>query len=257
MLSATTPATFFGSLTDDLVSDGFLGRLIVVESTQPRRETRFVSPTPCPPRVIEWLKTVNAPSQRQGDMAGVSMAEVPAHTVEVTFDDSCMESLRDFERELTGHKDRLEAENLDVLVGRTFEKSLRLAMICAKARDVNSNRVTVEDVAWSIGYIRYHDLELIRSVRRKRIRNQCDEDTQRAIQYIRGSRAAAKETKQANYASVLAAGAMPHALLLKRMHMKSRDFGDLIGTAIEAGLVTRCPGASWGYTGDVYFSVED
>ena len=45
---------------------------------------------------------------------------------------------------------------------------------------------------------------------------------------------------------------MPHSLLLKRMHMKSREFNDLISTAIEAGLVSKSAGVEWSYAGYVY-----
>lgn len=257
MLGATTPATFYGALTDDLVSDGFLGRLIVAESSLPRREARFINQTDPPARVIEWLKAVHTPGQRQGNLADKAAAEIPAVVVEMEFSSSCEAPVKEFERELNDLKDRYESERLDVLLGRSAEKAMRLAMIAAKARDVSTLRIEMQDIEWAIAYVRHHDIEMVRSVRKNRVRNQTDEDTKKAISYIKGAKSLLKDHKNANYAAVLAAGAMPHSLLLKRMHMKSREFTELMNTAVEAALVTKCPGAMFNYAGDVYFASED
>ena len=257
MLGATTPATFYGSLTDDLVSDGFLGRLLVAESSLPRREARFIDQTDPPERVIEWLKRVSSPPQRQGNLASLPSADLPAVTIEMVFQSACEKPVRDFERELNELKDRFEAERLDVLLGRTAEKAMRLAMIAAKARDADALTLELPDIEWAIRYVRHHDLELVRSVRKNRVRNQTDEDTKKAISYIQGAKSLLADHKNANYAPVLAAGAMPHSMLLKRMHMKSREFSELMNTAVEAGLVTKCPGAAFNYAGDVYFVADD
>ena len=252
LLGATTPATFWGSLTDDLIQDGFLGRLIVVESSQPRQLARFVDQTEPPSRVVEWCKAVNAPASRQGDLANRSIAEVEPVTVGMTITDGCQELMRAFESELNTLKDTFETEGLDVLLGRTFEKALRLSMIAAKARNAEATRVELQDLEWAIAYIRHYDMALMRAVRKNRVRSQTDADGKRAVEYIRAARAMAGEQKNPRLASVLASGAMPHSLLLKKMHMKSREFTELMNTLVEAGIVLKSPGAHLHYAGDIY-----
>jgi len=258
ILGATTPDTFYGNLTDDLIQDGFLGRLIVVESTQPRQLARFVDQTDPPAKIIEWCQKVNAPAQRQraGDLSDISMAEMPANTVGMVFMDECMEMMRAFESELNELKDQLEPEHLDVLLGRTFEKSLRLAMIAAKACDPNTVTVRREHLEWAISYVRHYDMAMIRAVRKNRIVNQFDTDIKKAVNYIRGARKLASDPKLTNLAPVLASGAMPRQLLLKRMHMKASDFNAMIDTAVEAGIITRSPGLHLAYAGEVYYCAD-
>jgi hypothetical protein len=257
LLGATTPATFWGSLTDDLIQDGFLGRLIVVESSQPRQLARFVDQTEPPSRVVEWCKTVNAPASRQGDLANKNIAEIEPVTVAMTIADGCQGVMRAFESELNNLKDTFEAEGLDVLLGRTFEKALRLSMIAAKARDVETTRVELQDLEWAIAYVKHYDMALIRSVRKNRIRSQTDADGKRALEYIKAAHSFAGEQKNPRIAAVLAAGAMPHSLLLKKMHMKSREFTELMNTLVEAHIVMKSPGAHLHYAGDVYIAGDD
>jgi hypothetical protein len=257
LLGATTPATFWSSLTDDLIQDGFLGRLIVVESSQPRQLARFVDQTDPPARVVEWCQAVNAPAQRQGDLASRSLAELEPVTVSMTISDGCQDVMRSFESELNKLKDAFEAEGLDVLLGRTFEKALRLAMIAAKARDAGAARVELQDLEWAISYIRHYDMALVRAVRKNRVRSQTDADTKRVLEYLKAAKSFAGEQKNPRLASVLATGAMPHALLLKKMHMKSREFTELMNTLVEAGIVMKSPGAHLHYAGDVYFTGEE
>jgi hypothetical protein len=256
ILGATTPSTFYGNLTDDLVQDGFLGRLIVVESSQPRQLARFVDQTEPPQRIIDWCKAVNSPPQRQGNLAEVAMAEMPANTVAMSINAECEELMRAFETELNQLKDQFEPEHLDVLLGRTFEKALRLAMIAAKACDKNALSVNREHLEWAIAYTRHYDMSLVRSVRRNRIVNQIDTDMKKAVDYIKGARKYASDPKLAHLAPVLAAGAMPRQLLLKKMHMKASEFNGMIDTAIEAGIITRSPGVHLNYAGDVYYCGE-
>jgi hypothetical protein len=256
ILGATTPSTFYGNLTDDLVQDGFLGRLIVVESSQPRQLARFVDQTDPPARIVEWCKKVNAPAQRTGNLSDIAMAEMPATTVGMEIRDECQELMRAFETELNQLKDQFEPEHLDVLLGRTFEKALRLAMIAAKACDPNTVTVRREHLEWAISYVRHYDMAMIRAVRKNRIVNQIDTDMKKAVDYIKGARKYASDPKLAHLASVLASGAMPRQLLLKKMHMKASEFNAMIDTAIEAGIITRSPGVHLNYAGDVYYCAD-
>lgn len=258
LLGATTPATFYGSLTDDLVQDGFLGRLLVIESSQPRQLARFTDQTDPPPRVVAWCQKVAKPTTiaTAGNLADLPMAEMPAHTAPMQIGADCHEMMRAFEAELNERKDALEPERLDVLLGRTLEKALRLAMIAAQADSPGATVVRPGHLEWAITYARHYDLALVRAVRTHRVRSQSDEEIKRAVEIVRGARQIAGDTALAHFAGVLAAGAMPRQLLLRKMRMRARDFDAMIDTAVESGVLTRSPGAHLHYAGDVFYCVE-
>lgn len=253
LLGATTPGTFYAALTNDLVQDGFLGRCIVVESKQPRQLTRFVDRTDPPPRIVEWCQSVHVTGAVEGNLAGVSMAEMPARTVGLDFDESCMPLMQALESELNDEKEASEGEGLDVILGRTMEKAMRLAMIVAKATDPHTKLVKPAHLEWAIQYVRHYDLDLIRAVRRERVASQTDGEIKKAIKFIKKAKTYSKD---ARFGVVCAAGYMPHSKLLKLMAMNSRQFRDLMETAVESGAVLKAPGAQWSYAGDVY-SVAD
>lgn len=254
LLGATTPGTFYAALTNDLVQDGFLGRCIVVESKQPRQLTRFVDRTDPPKRIIEWCKAVHASGAVQGNLADVNPAEMPPKTVTLEFDESCMPLMLALESELNDEKEASEGEGLDVILGRTMEKSMRLAMIVAKASDPHARKVMPQHLEWAIQYVRHYDLDLIRAVRRERVSSQTDADIKKAIKYIK---AAKKYAKDARFGHICAQGGMPHSKLLKLMAMSARAFSDLMETATQAGVLTKSPGVQWNYAGEVYFPVDD
>lgn len=253
LLGATTPATFYENLTDDLVKDGFLGRCIVVESRQPRQLTRFVDRTEPPSRIIDWCKAVHVTAVKPGNLADVQMSEMPANVVALNFSESCRPLMDAFEVELNDAKDANEAEGLDVLLGRSLEKAMKLAMIVAKAANPKTKEVTPEHLQWAIEYVRYYDLALTRAVRRERIASQTDGDIKRAINFIKN---APKYKTDKRYGKVCEGGGIPHSKLLKLMAMPAKQFKDLMDTAVEAGTLTRCPElaslATWGYSGEVY-----
>lgn len=253
LLGATTPGTFYAALTTDLVQDGFLGRCIVVESKQPRQLTRFVDRTEPPQRIIEWCKTVHVSGAVQGNLADVNPSDMPATVVALEFDESCMPMMLALESELNDEKEASEGEGLDVILGRTMEKSMRLAMIVAKAVDANARKVLPQHLEWAIQYVRHYDLELIRSVRRERVDSQTDADIKKAVKYIK---AAKKYSKDARFGTICAQGGMPHSKLLKLMAMSARQFKELMETATEAGVISKSPGTMWNYAGDVYFPLD-
>lgn len=254
LLGATTPGTFYGALTSDLVQDGFLGRCIVVESKQPRQLTRFVDRTAPPARIIDWCKSVHVSGAVQGDLAGVNPAEMAPTVISLEFDDSCMPLMQALEAELNDAKEASEGEGLDVILGRTMEKSMRLSMIVAKAVDPNARRVMPQHLEWAIQYVRHYDLELIAAVKRERTESQTDADIKKAIKYIR---AAKKYSKDARFGPICSQGGMPHSKLLKMMAMTGRAFKELMETATESGAVLCAPGLEFGYAGNVYRVPEE
>lgn len=250
LLGATTPGTFYENLTNDLVKDGFLGRCVVVESHQPRQLTRFVDRTDPPPKVIEWITAVHASGAMQGDLAALSIAEMPAVTIELRFSDSCRPLMDAFEGTLNDEKEASEGEGLDVLLGRTLEKAMKLAMIVCKAANSDNRTVEPEHLGWAIDYIKHYDTALVRAVRKNRTENQTDSDLKRAIEYVKQAK---RYVSDKRFTVALAAGCMPHQKLLKLMKMPSKAFGELMLTAIESNLLTKSPGVQYNTACEVYW----
>ena len=255
LLGATTPGTFYGNLTDDLVQDGFLGRLLVIESTQPRQLVRHDTNTPPEPpeKIVQWCRDVHEPL-RDGNLTDLMSPEMRANTIPMFIDDQCKEVLREFEIELNQLKDQFEPEMLDVLLGRTFEKALRLAMIATKAVDARSTKVTRDALDWAIAFVRHFDVSLVRAVRTNRVSSQIDGELKKAVGYVKHAK---RYVSDKRYAKALAQGAMPRGKLLKLMKMKARDFDQLIETAVGSGVLKSAPGAMFGEVLEVYFVGDD
>ena len=249
LLGATTPATFYDNLTDDLVKDGFLGRCIVVESNQPRQLTRFVDRTDPPQSVIDWCKAVHVSGAIDGDLAGALPGDMPAQTIELPFNESCHQIMKEFEARLNDEKEAAEADGLDVLLGRTLEKAMKLAMIAAKAESPANTDVKAHHLEWAIQFVEHYDTALVRSVRKQRIESVVDGEIKRMIDLVKNSK---KYVADKKYSHILSTGAMPHAKLLKLMKVSARVFADLIETAVTMQVILRAPGLEFGYVGDVY-----
>jgi len=255
MLGATTPGTFYAALTTDLVQDGFLGRCIVVESKQPRQLTRFVDRTAPPEKIVDWCKAVHVSGAVDGNLSGVSPSDMPATIVPLEFDDRCMPLMQALEAELNDEKEASEGEGLDVILGRTVEKSMRVAMIVAKCVNINAKKVLPEHLEWAIQYVRHYDLDLIRAVMRERVQSTTDADIKRMVKFVAHTK---KYAKDARFGSVCEQGAMPHSKLLKLMAMPAKAFQDLVDTAVETGAIARSPGVPFGNTaGFVYLLPSD
>lgn len=258
MLGATTPGTFYANLSSDLVKDGFLGRCIVVESHQPRQLTSFVNQIDPHFKIIEWCQKVHASGAVPGNLAGVAMAEMPASLIELNFSDSCLGLMRRFEEELNDAKNSAESDGMDVLLGRTLEKAMRLAMICCKAESPDNKEIRPEHLEWAIAYVRHYDLAMVHSVRSNRSENEVDGQMNKVLEIIQSAKKMARVKVHAKIAHVLEAGAMPHSVLLRMMRMKAKDFTELMKTAVESGIVLKPVAITAGidYGGEVYMVAD-
>lgn len=254
MLGATTPGTFYEALTNDLVKDGFLGRCIVVESQQPRQLTRFVDRTDPPEAIVNWCRAVFAGTcaQTPGNLADVAMPDMAAPVINLPFADDCLPLMQAFESELNDAKTAAEGDGLDVLLGRTLEKALKLAMIAAKAENPRCKTVQPGHLNWAIQYVRHYDVALIRAVRRNRVESVTDADLKRAVEYIRNAKKYVTDTR---YGKACSSGAMPHSKLLKLMKITAKQFEELMDTGIQAGVITKSPGEQFGLGAGVVYWV--
>lgn len=257
LLGATTPGTFYENLTIDLIKDGFLGRCIVVESKRRRQLTQFVPRHPPHNRITDWCKAVHQAWVIDGVTIDASPPDQEPKITELPLDQAATNELSVIEEEINRLKDIAEGDSLDTLLVRTLEKSMRLSLIAAKARDINAKAISASDLRWSYQYIKHYDGLLVDAVRKNKSHNEYDALMKKAVDLIKAAPRLASNPKLAKLAPVFADGAMPHNELLRRMHMKSSEFNAMIETAVEARIITRAPGVGLGYAGMVYYCVEE
>lgn len=242
LLGATTPGTFYENLTTDLVQDGFLGRCIVVESKQPRQLPQYNEKTPPPQRIIDWCKAVHATTVVQGDLGKLSLAETPAVTIELPFSSGCRALMDQFDLELNEEKARLESSGLDVLLGRTSEKAMKLAMIVCKAENPANTEVMAPHMAWAINYVRQYDYMLVKAVEENVSKTEVEADLNNIVKVVANCRTMANNKSQVKYRRHLLAGMAPHSAVMRKLGMKARQFTELMDTLVETGRLVKLQG---------------
>lgn len=257
LLGATTPGTFYENLTVDLIKDGFLGRCIIVESQRKRQLTQFVPRYPPHKRIIDWCNAVHQRWVIDGITIDASPPDQEPKIIDLPLDHECINELGAIEEEINRAKDVAEGDSMDMLLVRTLEKSIRLSMIAAKARDIHARTVGAKDLRWAYQYVKRYDSLVIDAIKKNRSVNEYDALTKKAVDIIKSAPRLANNQKLQKFAKVFADGAMPHNELLRRMHMKSSEFSAMIETAVEARIITRAPGVSLEYAGMVYYCVEE
>lgn len=242
LLGATTPGTFYENLTTDLVQDGFLGRCIVVESKQPRQVPIYQPKTHPPQKIIDWCKAVHATTVVQGDLGKLSLAEQEATTIELRISDACMTLVDALNHELVVKKDSLNDPRLDVVLNRTAEKAMKLAMIVCKAENPGNTEVMAPHMAWAINYVRQYDYKLVDEVEANVSENEFQKEVKKILKWIRGVKSYKPGSKQLHLEAHMKAGMMPHTVLLKLSHMKARQFSELMDTLVETKAVIKLQG---------------
>ncbi|MEJ7804379.1 MAG: DUF3987 domain-containing protein [Telluria sp.] len=251
LLCATTPGVFFGALQEDHIGGGFLGRMMLVQSRLPRRLSRNPTYFDPPSAIIDWCKDIAAEHSAGGDMKDVNDSGLAANPVEMHFDAKGMTLLGEFEREIMERQNKMHDGKNTVLLVRTREKAMRLAMIVAKATNAPRDNVVREDaMAWAIKYVKHYDWAMVTAVETERPQSRIEAHLGTVERLIK--RAKGYEDKA--FSKVTATGAMPHSLLLKKMKVDKREFALIMETAIESGLVHKQDGVvEVGFAGVVYY----
>jgi hypothetical protein len=164
MLGMTTPRTFYNSLTEQSIEGGFLNRLLIVESHIGRQLSRVADPLDVPDSIVEWCRAARA--GQQGNLTGLDLSadQVPVPRV-VDFLPEAKAAFRDYEAACLASMDKLEAEGLAELEGRSVEKALRLALILAVSDNVSMPFVRGEHAEWAISYVKHYTAQTIEAVR--------------------------------------------------------------------------------------------
>lgn len=236
LLGATTPDTFYQSLTEDLIKEGFLGRVLVVHSKRARQKTRMVDQTKPPDDVVAWCKAIWEEAASHSDLATVMNPSVPATPIVMPFTRESLALLDAFDDDLLVLKDEVDSPGLEALLVRTREKAMRISMVVAKAMNPpKDNQIRHEAVEWAIKYVRHYDLATIKSVSEERTESLMHALVKKMVRII--ATAGVNKTNS-EFRAVLTCGAMPRQKLSRDMKLEKRLFNSVVETAIDQGYIT-------------------
>jgi hypothetical protein len=184
LLGMTVPRNFYGALSSGRIADGFLNRFIVCESMLPRVVGKLVEMVPPPQSIIRWVNNVREShnlvdeSMRNNGMLRLNPTIIP-------FDDTSKELLASLEKILVDQQVILEKDALEVLLSRTREKAMRLAMIGALADNPHCQIIDSEITKWAVDYIFYYDRLLVEACRKYVSSSELESKFKIVLNYIR------------------------------------------------------------------------
>ncbi|MGI0115201.1 bifunctional DNA primase/polymerase [Zooshikella sp. RANM57] len=162
LLALTTPGTFYSALSPELVKDGFLGRFIVMESQLKRQVSSDPGLIEVPENITKWVATIR--ENLAGNLTSHMPPEnKPAQNI-LVFEESALQRLKALDQEIIQKMDELEQYGIEVLLGRTREKAMRIALILALSVDPFAETITRQVTDWAIDYVRYHDYYMVDTV---------------------------------------------------------------------------------------------
>jgi hypothetical protein len=141
MIGETTPGTFYDSLTDSMMADGFLSRFTIVEYNGTRPPLNEVLDTPLHPNLKEHLASLC----RQASYINKSALA----SVRVERNDEAKEFLAAFDRKCDKQIDSTNNEGWRQMWNRAHLKVCRIAAVLAATDNPQFPVMTLEQVMWA------------------------------------------------------------------------------------------------------------
>lgn len=184
LVGMSVPRNFYGALSTGRIVDGFLNRFIVVESKLPRTVSRMVPFAEPSYAICEWVRKVR---ETKNEMEQISRdnSEVDFKQRVVKFNDESKDLLNKLAHELVDQQNKLEKDGLEVLLSRTREKAMRLALICAVAENPNTNVIKGEMTQWAIDYVYYYDQLMVATCEDKVAGSEMESRIKQVLSFIR------------------------------------------------------------------------
>ena len=184
LVGMSVPKNFYGALSTGRIVDGFLNRFIVVESHVPRTVGKMVAFVEPPQSTYNWVSHVR---QVDNEMEQISRdnAELDFKQRIIKFDDDSNALLDSLAYKLVDQQNALEKEGLEVLLSRTREKAMRLALIGALADDRKTKTIKSDITKWAIDYVYYYDQLLIENCKDKVAGSEMEGRIKQILSFIR------------------------------------------------------------------------
>ena len=184
LIGMSVPRNFYGALSTGRIVDGFLNRFIVVESKLPRSVGRLVSYSEPDYDICEWIRRVRQPRNEMEEVA-INNSELDLKQRVVKFDQHSLDLLNVLAHDLIRQQDKLEKDGLEVLLSRTKEKAMRLALICQMSENPNSKVISGEMTEWAINYVNYYDQIMIDTCEDKVAGSEMESRIKQVLSFIR------------------------------------------------------------------------
>lgn len=161
IMAMTTPSTLYESLSSRYVSDGFLGRFLIVESHVGRQISKGVKRLPVSEQLIEWAR--ECADANAGNIPGAGGYDVPPAAIDIPFDDACDVILTRCDADMIALMDQYERWGMEAMFGRTKEIAQRLALIVA--RSCGEAVISPQSLQWAIDYATFYAKRTVDALR--------------------------------------------------------------------------------------------
>jgi hypothetical protein len=152
IMSMTTPSTLYESLSSRYVSDGFLGRFLIVESNIGRQVSKPIRTITPPESLLEWA--AEHAEAKAGNLDAGTSYDTPPPAVEVPFGPGCQALIEKCDADMMERMDRFEKYGMEAMFGRTKEIAQRLALIVA--RSCREEQISTASMQWAIDYATFY-----------------------------------------------------------------------------------------------------
>ena len=184
LMGMSVPKNFYGALSTGRIVDGFLNRFIVVESKLPRVVGKMVPFREPSHAICEWVRKMRETRNEMEELAK-NNSELDFKQRVLTFDNESKDLLTKLAYKLIEEQDALEKDGLEVLLSRTREKAMRLALICALADNHNTNIIRSDITKWAIDYVYYYDQLLVDNCEDKVAGSETESKIKQVLSFIR------------------------------------------------------------------------
>lgn len=151
ILAMSTPSTFFESIDHKAIMDGFIGRFIICVSDAKREIRKRVKSIDVPESIKLWIN--NAMIRSKSDILPDIATDTP-HTETIYITENAWEEYKKAAQHFIDQANSLEELKMDDVNNRAHEFVLRLGLICALSKDINTEIVDIDDIKWAFGYIK-------------------------------------------------------------------------------------------------------
>lgn len=153
VLGMTTPTPFYEAVGSGALTDGFLNRIIVVESDLGRQPARFVDQVEIPDDLVRWVRECRV--KGGGDMADIIdtvHSEVPVPAI-LDFSGEARRLFDNLELRCIDRMDELEMHGMAEMYSRVREIAMRLSLIVAHSTEAGV--IGAEHAQWAIDYVTF------------------------------------------------------------------------------------------------------
>ncbi|QJE00487.1 DUF3987 domain-containing protein [Massilia forsythiae] len=153
VLGMTTPTPFYEAVGSGALTDGFLNRLIVVESDLGRQPARFVDQVAMPDDLVRWVRECRV--KGAGDLADVidtAHSEVPVPAI-LDFSGEARRLFTELELRCIKRMDELEMHGMAEMYSRVREIAMRVSLIVAHSSETGV--IGREHAQWAIDYVTF------------------------------------------------------------------------------------------------------